>query len=505
MLSKVYSCAVVGLDCEIVEVEIDISNSPYAFVIVGLPDKAVDEAKERVRLAIKNSNLEFPRTKVTVNLAPADIRKEGPAYDLPMAIGILASNETITFDPAGSFFVGELSLDGKLRHTNSILPMAIFARESGIRKLFVPEVNAEEAAQVDGVEVYPVKSLAQLVLHLAREQVIEPYKRIIREELNNTAEYSIDFAFIKGQDHAKRALEIAAAGAHNVLLSGPPGSGKTLLARTLPSILPSMTQEEILEVSKIYSIAGMLPSDKPLVRERPFRSPHHSASAVALVGGGTYPRPGEISLAHRGVLFVDEFPEFSRHVVEHLRQPMEDGVVTVSRASGSVNFPARFMLVASQNPCPCGFLTEPQKECICSQGQIARYNKKISGPILDRIDLHVEVPRVEFEELTKEVVAESSREIRDRVNEARERQRARFREEKYDTNAEMSSNEIKKFCRINEKSLELLKSAVKNMHLSARSYHRMLKVGRTIADLARSDDILPDHIAESIQYRFREQ
>lgn len=501
MISKINSCAVIGLDCEPVEVELDISAGLAGITVVGLPDAAVQESKERVRSAIKNSGFKYPTTRITINLAPADIKKEGPAYDLPIAVGLLIASKQLNADLADSIFVGELALDGKLRHTNGILPIAIYAKQKGFKKLYVPSVNEYEASLVEGIDIMPIENLLQLAEHLMDEKPIEPAKvhGIKFEECDN--DFSVDFAYIKGQEHIKRAIEIAASGGHNILMSGPPGTGKTLLARAIPTILPRMSKEEALEVTKIYSIAGLLPGDKPLILARPFRSPHHSASAIALVGGGQFPKPGEISLAHRGVLFLDELPEFSRSTLENLRQPLEDGIVTISRAQGTLTFPAKFSLVASMNPCPCGYYNDPERDCVCSPSQIIKYQKKISGPLLDRIDLNIEVPRIKFEKLANESLSESSKSIRQRVETAREIQRERFTGGKTICNAEMNSQTVKEFCSINSETLELLRTAVNKFQLSARSYFKILKLARTIADLENKDRIEMPHVAEALQYR----
>lgn len=508
MLAKITSAAIIGLDAMPIEVEVDISPGLHSFTIVGLPDAAVQESKERVGSAIKNSGAMPPRRshRLTVNLAPADLKKEGPAYDLAIALGYLVASEQLEFNAQDKIFVGELALDGTIRPTNGVVAIAVMARESGYSNLFVSEKNAAEASLVDGLEIFPLKTLKDLINHLAGIQPIVCYKNNSdNNEDSNTFDQTDDIAYIKGQEHAKRALEIAAAGGHNILFSGPPGSGKTLLARTLPSILPPLSFNESLEVTKIFSVAGLLPSRVSLIKERSFRSPHHSASSAALVGGGSWPRPGEITLAHRGILFLDELPEFNRSALESLRQPLEDGVITISRASNSFTFPARITLVAAMNPCPCGNLTHPEKECVCSPATVSRYQKRISGPLLDRIDLVIEVPPVELTKLVSDKISESSQNIRSRVIQARKIQENRFKKAAAIINAEMGVKELKEFCVLDSQSLDLLKTASRNLHLSARSYHRLLKVGRTIADLAGSPGIEFAHLAEAIQYRLKEE
>jgi len=502
MSSKILSAAVVGLDAEIVEVEADTGGRDMGKIfIVGLPDLAVSESKERVRSAIKNSNLFYPRQRVTVNLAPADLRKHGPSYDLPIAMSILVMAHVFPFDFnfQDKLFVGELALNGDLRAVNGVLPIAIKARDIEIKTIFVPSANANEAKLVKELEVVPIDNLRQLVAHLLEEEKILPLAESIFD-FSNIAILS-DMAHIRGQEHVKRAMEISAAGAHNMLMSGPPGSGKTLIARTMPSILPNLTLEEALEITKIYSVSGELANNVALVTNRPFRAPHHTASGAALVGGGTFPRPGEISMAHRGVLFLDEFGEFPRQILENLRQPLEDGIINVSRAAGNLTFPAKFILVAAMNPCPCGYQGDPERQCVCSPMQVLNYKKKISGPIIDRIDLHIEVPRIKFEKLSGEANGETSREIKERIERARIIQKTRLAETPFITNSEMNSEAVKKYCELDDASKNLMRSAVDQLHLSARAYFRVLKLSRTIADLAGEEKILTPHIAEALQYR----
>ena len=501
MLAKVHSCAMIGLDGVLVEVEVDISNGLPSFTVVGLGDTAVQESRERVRSAIKNSGLHFPLKRLTVNLAPADLRKVGPAYDLPIAVGLLLASGQLGGEVGRAVLIGELGLDGHLRHADGILPMVAAAQQQGVEAVYVPFEDAPEAALVAGPAIMPVRSLAELAAHLIGEKLIAPYAPsggAAHEEV-----FALDFAEVRGQEHVKRALEVAAAGSHNVLLSGTPGAGKTMMARALLSILPPLAFPEALEVTKVYSVSGQLPKDTPLVRQRPFCAPHHTTSLAGLVGGGAgRVRPGMISLAHRGVLFLDELPEFGNKL-ESLRQPLEDRVVTLSRASGSITYPANIMLVGAMNPCICGYHGDAERECTCSPAMIARYSKRISGPLLDRIDIYCEVPRVQYEKLSGDRMGESSRAIRQRVIAARGRQQARFAGTYAHTNADMGAREIREYCRPDAAGSTLMRAATRQLNLSARGYHRVLKLARTIADLADQEQIGAAHLAEAIQYRPR--
>ena len=507
MLAKVHSCAVVGLDAEPIDIEVDIASGLERVTLVGLPDAAVRESGERVRAALSNSGFFFPQHRLTINLAPADLRKEGPAYDLPIAVGILSATRQLLANLDDALILGELSLDGSVRHVNGVLPMASMAKAAGYGRLFVPAIDAPEAALVEGLEVYPIESLSSLLHHFNGGPAITPFENSLRFDENADPHFPVYFEDIKGQESAKRALEVACAGAHNCLMKGPPGAGKTLLARALPSILPRLTLTEALDITRIYSVADALPEGQPLVRNRPFRAPHHTISHAGLVGGGRWPRPGEISLAHRGVLFLDELPEFGTRNLETLRQPLEDRIVTISRASGSLTFPASFVLIAALNPCPCGYYGDDRQECTCSMGMVQRYQKRISGPLMDRIDIHLEVQRVPFQKLSDVANGETSAVIRQRVEAARRTQNERFaplNKPHVLVNGDMGPAEVQMFCQLDETGKNLMRAAVQQMNLSARAYHRVLKLARTIADLAGEKHILPTHLAEALQYRPRE-
>lgn len=511
MLSKVFSAAVLGLDSQIIEVEVDTSYGLPIFNVVGLPDKAVQESRERVASALKSSGFQSPHShplRTLVSLAPADLKKEGSLYDLPIALGFLIASKQIKFEPGGRIFVGELALDGKLRPVKGVLSVSLMAKEKGFSEIILSKDNAAEAGLAQGIKIIGVESLSQAIKYLQKEIEILPSETKIESFFKENG-YPVNLGHIKGQEYAKRALEISASGGHNLLMTGPPGAGKSILAKALPSILPPLSFEESLEVTKIYSVIGLLPKEKPLINLRPFRSPHHTSSEPALIGGGNPPRPGEITLSHRGVLFLDEFPEFHRDVLESLRQPIEDGEITVLRAKNYITYPAKFTLVAAANPCPCGYYGDPERECKCHYNQIQNYRRKLSGPLIDRMDIFVTVPQLKYEKLIASDMENSSEKIKERVIRAREIQKERFNPsagsgQEILTNSEIDIPKIKKYCQICSKSGNLLKKYVDSGKLSARGYHRVLKVARTIADLDNSQNVLYNHLSEALMFRIKE-